>query len=222
MSGFDPVAEWAASQQRVIELVENLDDEAAERIVPACPAWTVRNLLSHMIGLDADVLADNEAEDHNEAWTQQQVDDRADHSIAQLLDEWRGMSEPLQQWMRDNNPRPMGDVVIHEQDLRGALGVPGARDTAANASLFDTMAGICENKATAKELEPLRLEGETYVFGPPEADVVVRASDFDLLRLVLARRSVGQLRSRVVKGDIEPYVDCFGAFVELRDTDLVE
>jgi hypothetical protein len=26
-------------------------------VVPACPDWTVQQLLSHMIGLDADVLA---------------------------------------------------------------------------------------------------------------------------------------------------------------------
>lgn len=218
----DPVEEWAASQARVIELVAGVSEGQAGTIVPACPAWTVQNLLAHMIGLDADVLADNEADDHNETWTQQQVDDRADHSIAQLLDEWRDMTDPMQQWMRENDPRPMGDVVIHEQDLRGALQQPGARDTAANASLFDTMAGICEAKATGKELEPLRLEGESYVYGPPNAQVVVRASDFDLLRLVLSRRSAGQLRSWVTQGDVEPYVECFGAFAPLRDTDLVE
>lgn len=33
--------------------------------------------------------------------------------------------------MEQHNPRPLNDVIIHEQDLRGAVDAPGARDTAA-------------------------------------------------------------------------------------------
>ncbi|SHG32392.1 TIGR03083 family protein [Jatrophihabitans endophyticus] len=218
----DPVAEWAAAQARVIDLVESLDAAAVERRVPATPDWTVRDLLSHMIGLDADILAGNEPDDHNPTWTQRQVDDRAGHDVATLVAEWRAMTEPLQQWMRDNNPRPMGDVVIHEQDLRGALEAPGARDGDALRSLFERMAGACEDRAVARELEPLRLQGENYDFGPPQADVVVRASDFDLARLVLSRRSAAQLRAWTTQGDVEPYVECFGGLGPLPADDLVE
>ncbi|GAB2471898.1 maleylpyruvate isomerase family mycothiol-dependent enzyme [Jatrophihabitans fulvus] len=217
----NPIDEWTASQQRVIELVEALSPDDAERIVPSCPDWTVRQLLSHMIGLDADVLAGNEPDDHNETWTAAQVEARAGDDIATLLDEWRAMTEPMQRWMAENNPRPMGDCVIHEQDLRGALDRPGARDTPAQRMLFETVAGIVFDKITAKELEPPRLQGDTYEFGPEGADVVVRGSDFDLMRLVISRRSADQLRA-MAEGDIEPYVDCFGGFGPLRDSDLAE
>lgn len=66
----DAVAEWAAAYQRVRSLAAGLDDVSAATTVPACPDWTVQNLLAHMIGLDADVLARDEPEDHNATWTQ--------------------------------------------------------------------------------------------------------------------------------------------------------
>ena len=71
------------------------------------------------------VVAGDEPDDHNEAWTSRQVAQRRDHDIAALVTEWEGTAAPLVEWMRLHGPRPLGDVIIHEQDLRGALGVPG-------------------------------------------------------------------------------------------------
>ena len=65
----DAVEEWSRAQQRVIDLVADLPPERAELRVPACPDWTVRDLLSHMVGLGVDVVAGDEPDDHNETWT---------------------------------------------------------------------------------------------------------------------------------------------------------
>ena len=67
----DAIEEWAQAQRRVIELARSLSPEQAQRRVPACPDWTVTQLLAHMVGLNADVLAGDEPEDHNAAWTSQ-------------------------------------------------------------------------------------------------------------------------------------------------------
>src|SRR5437899_355122 len=109
----DPIAEWTAAQERVIALVEGLDADAARQTVPATPAWTVHDLLAHVVGLGADVVRGDEPDDHNSAWTQRQVDERADASVADIVDEWRAVAEPLRQWMREHGPRPLGDVIIH-------------------------------------------------------------------------------------------------------------
>ena len=61
----DAVEEWSRAQQRVIDLVADLPPERADLRVPACPDWTVRDLLSHMVGLGADVVAGDEPDDHN-------------------------------------------------------------------------------------------------------------------------------------------------------------
>ena len=81
-SGVDAIEEWTQAQRRVIELARSLSAEQAERQVPACPDWTVTQLLAHMVGLNADVLAGDKPEDHNAAWTQRQVDERADRDVA--------------------------------------------------------------------------------------------------------------------------------------------
>ncbi|MBE7187404.1 maleylpyruvate isomerase family mycothiol-dependent enzyme [Jatrophihabitans endophyticus] len=220
----DAIAEWTQSQQRVIELVEGLDPGVADTVVPACPDWTVRQLLSHMIGLDADVVAGDEPDDHNATWTQKQVDARADHDVATLVAEWRDLTAPVQEWMRANNTRPLGDVVIHEQDLRGALDSPGARDTDALAALRDRMAGRLDQVVTGAGLPGLRLSSPSWSFvaGAEPAAVTVEASEFDLTRALMTRRTADQLRGWVTDGDIEPYLDSFAGLGPLPTTPLPE
>ena len=83
----DAITEWTNTQRRVVELTESLDAAEAERSVPACPDWTVTQLLAHMVGLNADVLAGDEPDDHNSTWTQRQVDHRAGRAPAELVAE---------------------------------------------------------------------------------------------------------------------------------------
>jgi uncharacterized protein (TIGR03083 family) len=218
------IAQWRVAQQRVIDLTESLDDSDAQRCVPACPDWTVRQLLSHMVGLGLDVVAGDQPDDHNDAWTQRQVDARADADISALLTEWRALTEPLTAWMTRHDTRPMGDVVIHEQDLRGALGIPGAQHTPALADLRDQFAGrLAEH---LRDLPALALIGESWSWSsqdadPATAEVRVYASDFDLTRALLSRRSATQLR-RWTSGDIDPYLTAFTTLGPLPDHDLTE
>ncbi|NYJ73538.1 maleylpyruvate isomerase family mycothiol-dependent enzyme [Allobranchiibius huperziae] len=207
----DAVQEWKDAQARVIELVEGLSADAAETIVPACPDWTVRDLLSHMIGLDADVLAGDEPDDHNEAWTGRQVDQRRGRDVAALVDEWRSLTEPLATWMQAHTTRPLGDVVIHEQDLRAALHSPGARDTNGLRALRDRMAdGFAERvRDTGASTIELRSPTWQFVAGEGAPAVRVEASEFDLTRALMSRRSADQLRAWTVEGDIESYVELF-------------
>src|SRR6476659_5143701 len=102
----DPIEEWTNAQQRVIALTSKLSDEQSRRSVPACPAWTVRDLLSHMVGLGADVVAGDEPDDHNAEWTAHQVEARRDRDVKALVAEWQEVAEPLRAWMRANTTRP--------------------------------------------------------------------------------------------------------------------
>lgn len=216
----DPVAEWNAARLRVTELVANLDDGAADAMVPATPDWRVRDLLAHMIGLDVDVVAGAEPDDHNAGWTQRHVDDRRTHSITDLLAEWTDIAPHLEQWMQENNARPLGDVIIHEQDLRGALGVSGGQDTAGLHAIRDHMiTGFAEAAPGALTLQGARWSWRSEADGPA---AVVAASDFDLARAIMSRRSAAQLRSWTTAGDIEPFLGAFAVLGPLPDTDLRE
>jgi uncharacterized protein (TIGR03083 family) len=219
----DEIEEWTRAQARVGELVAGLSPEEAGRPVPACPAWSVRDLLSHMVGLDVDVLAGDEPDDHNAGWTQRQVDERRGLDVSALLEEWARTIRPLRAWMAEHGTRPMGDVVIHEQDLRGALGVPGARDSPGMTVLRDRFAGRLADRVAAAGLPPVALVGETWRSGPEDgAGAVLRASDFDLARAVLTRRSAAQLRGWAVAGDVTPYLPHFALLGPLPEADLTD
>jgi uncharacterized protein (TIGR03083 family) len=219
----DLIDEWARAQARVIELVAPLTtDEAAVR-VPACPDWTVRDLFSHMVGLGADVIAGDEPDDHNAAWTEKQVATRRDHDVAALVTEWEGLSGSLQEWMREHGTRPLGDVIIHEQDLRGALGVPGGKDSGGVRAIRDRF--LPRFAARVEDLPPIALVADGWVWashGAPEDAVVVRASAFDIARALVTRRSERQLRSWTTRGDVGPYLEGFALLGALPSSDLTE
>ena len=222
--GVDPIDEWSRAQQRVIELVADLPPERAELRVPACPDWTVRDLLAHMVGLGVDVVAGDEPDDHNETWTGRQVTTRRGHDVATLVAEWQAITEPMRSYIRDHSPRPLGDVIIHEQDLRGALGVPGAQDTPGLHAIRDRFVPRLGNRVAA--LPPLALVGGRWSWASSgsadEAATVLRASDFDLARALVTRRSAAQLRSWTVRGDVTPYLDAFAMLGALPAVDLSE
>ena len=219
----DGIEEWSRAQERVIELVSDLTPEQAQVRVPACPDWTVRDLLSHLVGLGADVVAGDEPDDHNAGWTARQVARRRDRDVRALVEEWRSVAGPLRDWMAAHGTRPLFDVTIHEQDLRGALGAPGAQDTPAMAAVRDRYAARLADRLRGRP--PLSLVGERWRWdSEPGAEpaVVVQAPDFELTRALLARRSAHQLRDWTVRGDVEPYLDAFTALGPLPETDLTE
>ena len=221
----DAIEEWSRAQERVIALLEGATAEQAETRVPACPDWTVRDLFSHMVGLGSDVVAGDEPDDHNEDWTAKQVAERRGHSVDDLVTEWRETAEPLRSWMRAHGPRPLGDVIIHEQDLRGALGVPGGKDSDGVASIRDRFAPRVGQRLPGGTT--LGLVGTHWSWAsddgdPEQADVVLHADEFDLHRACLARRSAGQIRSWTTKGDVEPVLDAFATLGDLPPEDRSE
>ena len=218
----DGIVEWVDAQRRVIDLVGGLDAQQGERRVPACPDWTVRDLFSHMVGLGVDVLAGDEPNDHNATWTQRQVDERRGRDLPTLVEEWRGVTEPMRAYMRERGTRPLGDLVIHEQDLRGAIGVSGGQDTPGLVTMRDRMLRAFAHKAAG--LPPIALVGDDWGWASTDDDpaVVVRAPDFELARALMARRSAAQLRSWTVTGDVEPYLAAFATLGTLPSRDLAE
>ena len=226
MSGIDEIDEWSRAQRRVIDLVRDLPAERSERTVPACPDWTVRDLFSHMVGLGADVVRGDEPDDHNEEWTGRQVEQRRGDDVATLVAEWEALTGPMREWMSANTTRPLGDVLIHEQDLRGALGEPGAQHTPGLHALRETFADRFAARVAGLGLPPIALVGDGWRRVAPEtgqdAAVSVRTTDFELARALVTRRSAAQLRSWTERGDVEPYLQAFALLGSLPETDLSE
>lgn len=207
----DAITQWRSARQRVSELVSGLSDEQLRAPVPATPDWTARDLLAHMVGLGADVIGGDEPDDHNSSWTQAQVEARADRSVPELLEEWRTVAGPLVAWMHEHGSRPLNDVVIHEQDLRGGVGEPGGRRSDGLFIVRERM--VARFASAVADLPSVALAGEQWSWcssgAAEDAVVLVRASDFDLFRALTSRRTPDQMRAWTERGDVTPFLDAF-------------
>lgn len=222
-SDIDVIDEWKNAQQRVIGLMRGLDPAASMITVPACPDWSVRELFAHMIGLDADIVAGGEPKEYDDEWTARQVRQRSASSIPDLVAEWRALTDGVVRWIAENNANPLNDIIIHEQDLRGALDAPGAKDTAALVSIRDWLVDGFADAVT--DLDGIELRGDTWSWSSAEngpASVVVSAPDFDLTRALMSRRSANQLRDWTEMGNIDDHLTAFAALGDLPERDLRE
>jgi hypothetical protein len=128
---------YAELFERVSKLIEVEPEAITAVVVPHCPKWTVKCVLSHMIGVPEDVLLGQMEGVTTEAWTQRQVDRHADQGKNELLTIWSKTFENFTALL-PNIPQPtisqfVFDQVTHEHDIRHAISQQGARDSRAIA-----------------------------------------------------------------------------------------
>jgi uncharacterized protein (TIGR03083 family) len=206
---------------RVSDLVSQRDLDALETSAPAAPEWRVRDLLAHLSGVSADITSGNLDGVATDEWTAAQVDARRDWTIDDLISEWaeRGAAVDalIPQFPEPIAAQLLVDTATHEQDIRGALEVPGARDADAIALGFPGMATFALGSG-------LKLETEHGIFVTGDGDgaeTSVRAPRFELFRAMTGRRSLEQVRAYDWTGDPRPEALVIGLFTA-RATPLVE
>ena len=98
------------------------------------------------------------------------------------------------------------DVLTHEQDIRGAIDQPGARDEQA---IHLGAAFLIANLQTPVDLL-VRLDGEERAVGPGDGTgerLELTTTSFEALRFRLGRRSRAQLANMAWSGDPSPVID---------------
>lgn len=221
---------WTATHDRVHTMANGLSPEQAEQTVPATDAWTVRQLLAHMVGVDDDALKDAVPDDLEPSWTEHHVEDRADASVTDILEEWHtlapGVQEALRAGPEDEVASLIVDAWVHEQDMRSATGEAGGRDSDAVEVTLGALVQLgLGAKAESGDVPPLRLEAEDWstTVGDGEPTTTVRApSRWELARGLGGRRSADQVRAWDWSGDPSPYLSHLSPFGDLRETDLHE
>ncbi|WP_139977286.1 maleylpyruvate isomerase N-terminal domain-containing protein [Nocardioides litoris] len=215
------VTEWQAAYDRVRDLAREKGEAGLDVKVPATPDWTARQLLAHMVGVGHDAQAGQMPEQPDDDWTRGHVEQRRDLSVDQVLDAWAEDRISIEATVADD-PGPLADLVIHEQDLRGAVGEPGARDTPGLALVRDVAAGQLAEAVRGRD--PLRLESNGWTWQSHDGDpgLVLRAEEYDLFRAITSRRTEDELRSYVAAGDLDPYLDAFAGMGPLPERSLGE
>ncbi len=215
------------TRERALSLVDGIDESGLETTVPAAPEWRIHDLLSHVTGVAADVVAGNLDGVATDPWTAAQVAARRDMSGPELAAEWHRVGALVDE-MIDAFPlsparQLIFDTVTHEHDLRGALDSPGSRDSAAVGVAAEWALAFVDLARAGAGAGPLRVETEAGALSasPAEPAAVLRTSRFELLRAMSGRRSAAQLAAYQWSGDARPELVVLGIFVP-RATDLVE
>jgi uncharacterized protein (TIGR03083 family) len=208
-------AAYNGGSTRICALVESLDAAASATAVPACPEWTVKDVVSHLTGICRDLLDGNIDGVATEPWTAVQVDARRHLPIADIVAEWQELGPQVEAMVPSFPPAPaaqlVGDLITHEHDVRGALGRPGARDSDGVAIALDFIAPNFGRAAAARSLPALRLRTPTKAWVPEGAEpaATLSAESFELVRALTGRRNEAQLRSLAWDGDPVPHLPAF-------------
>lgn len=203
-------AERAASiyhdaRERIADLMTDADPAAWRADVPACPGWTVRDVVSHLVAVAQDWVAGSLAGAPTDAQTAEHIRRFDDEDESALLGLWRAAAQGLTERARaDGLEPPLGDITCHEHDIRSALGRPGARDAESVRWTAHRLLSALHTPV------PLRVEVEDgqYRAGPAgDAQLLLRTTCFEATRWRTGRRSPAQLAAMDWTGDPAPVLD---------------
>ena len=214
---FDPAYlahEYRLARHRITGLVADSSPDIADLPVPTCPAWSVHDLLAHVAGIATEIVMGNPPGGDSQAWVDAIVDSRRARSMSDLLDEW-SIHGPAFEEMAAATRRlsvPLSyDTVVHEHDLRHAIGRPGARDSSGVVAAMEVAVWFMTNDLDRRALGTVtfRAGGREWVCGSGnvrlELDLDAAGLDvppmWELLRLTGSRRSLGQAQRLPWKGD---------------------
>ncbi|PXY29097.1 hypothetical protein BAY59_15820 [Prauserella coralliicola] len=226
-------AAWAYEdgQHRVRTLVESAEPRVLAKQVPACPEWTVRDLLAHLTGVvedsergayfpaAADAWQDPAIAEERERWTESHVQRRAGQDVASLLGDFDEATRRFLTGLRRGSgpvasgpawllTAPVADLAVHLDDLCEALGEPVDEGAAVSRLGFAVYRGWLRARITRLGLPALRLSDgvEHWVLGDGEPAAGVTAPRHELFRAISGRRSAARIRGLAWTGDPEPYL----------------
>jgi uncharacterized protein (TIGR03083 family) len=240
----DREAAYEETRRSLGAFVLELDDAELGTTVPACPDWSVKDALAHVVA-EAEIavtgslppeldliqaLQDEEHAARREAMNAREVAGRRDRTVDELLTEWDGLAEDLRPMLRGEKPFPypfpfvdsvvVMDVALHSQDIRNALGRPDDRDSNAVRLGMSAYTLGADNKIRLLGLPPLRLRydgREKVIGGDAEPAATLTADRYELYRALASRRSPGQIRALDWDGDPEPYLPAIPMYGERED-----
>ena len=205
------------TRQRVVGLAQGLDPALP---VPACPGWTVRDVVAHLVGLAADVTTSRVDGYAGAAWTARQVAERSSCEMSDLFSEWERV---LPQFLAVNRdlaasdlpdtidhvlgPVPKTsfesafhvDLLHHEHDLLGAAGRPRRDPLPADVAAMRSQLTNVRLRFAADGLATLRLAptdaDRAWQIGTGTPAASVSARVIDVLRSFGGRRTLEEIRS---------------------------
>lgn len=239
----DLAAAYADTRRSMIDIVRGLTSEQLDTHVPACPDWTVKDLIAHVTSIASGLVERRIPEDLNlsafwdedvarkrEAYVDEVLAERADRSLEEIVKEWEDTSPSLEAMMRGDQPWPessppfpewvvLTDLSVHHHDLRGALDIPGDRDSPATGLGLRSYVEAMRFRAANDGLPPMliRAGSREWLIGQGEPVATVTADPFELSRAASGRRSWEQILAYDWQGDPAPFEPLFFPYGRRED-----
>ncbi len=179
------------TRERLISLLSELDEAAPQTRVPACPAWLVRDVVAHLCAVCQDVLAGRLTRIATEQETAAQVARLKDHDVIGILAAWQEAAPRFERLVGTRTVWPaVIDIASHEQDVRAAVGRPGARDAEVIWSGADWLLTGLRPPVALR----VAVEDAEFLVGPQDGpELRLTTSRFEAFRWRMGRRSRAQL-----------------------------
>ena len=210
-----PVDVYLAARSDLVPLIADLDPSMA---VPATPAWSVHDVLAHLVGLCHDLVDGNVADYAGPEWTAAQVATWRDRPVATLLDDWTSVLPSFLAAVDDPTAHgleeylgiaPVVDLVSHTFDVRDAAGCPAPADLPAWELIGPRREFLLSVQVATARLPALSVhtpEGDEWVVGDGAPVGAVTAPRSDLWRSLEGRRTRAAVRAFDWTVDPEPYL----------------
>ena len=211
---------YRESHQAICDLITPENEHLP---VPACPGWTLHDLLAHVTGVLQDFIAGNTEGAPGPDWTAAQVERFRDTRIEAIASAWRASLDQAGPIFRRMGNQFLPDIVTHEFDVRGAIGNTDERSSDRLAVAVNVMTswGDAHYKSAGIPALALQTDRKYATLGGDVPQATVATNVFEALRVLTGRRSSAQIRALDWSTDPSPWLDHMSTLGR-RDTDLVE
>ncbi|MCL2395104.1 MAG: maleylpyruvate isomerase N-terminal domain-containing protein [Acidimicrobiaceae bacterium] len=221
MPEYDLARLYRETRERLSGLVLRLNDHELASPVPACPGWSVSDVMYHLLAGVEDVMAGRLTGPPNDDQTARQVARHRGTPVHSVVETWGELAPSFEELIGRAAVWPaVIDLASHEQDIRGALGRPGARDSDA------VRVGAERLVALMRPAVPMHVVCEDFEarVGPEDSKdpgLMLRTTRFDAFRWRMGRRSRPQVLDYDWSDDPTPVIDQLFVFGP-SPTDIVE
>jgi uncharacterized protein (TIGR03083 family) len=217
----DLAGRYRETRQRVMSLVAGLTDAELDTRTLACPAWTVRDVIAHLTAIPEDAASGRLKGIPTDEFTAGQVARLGGLPVTDVIARWAAAAPDFEESIAAHDVWPaVIDVASHKQDIRGALGEPGARDCATVRACTPQLLDWLEVPV------PVRIitEDGEYLTGSGSAEIdelTLTTSRFEAFRWRMGRRSRGQIAAPAWSADPAEVLDHLAVFGP-ADRDVIE
>jgi hypothetical protein len=217
------LAAYNHTRARMVDLAESLSPGDFRRVVPACPSWTVFDLIAHVVSMPAAIGKGELPPGPVTDWLQGLVEARRDQSVAELTEEWLSLDNSIAAILNGPGGVLFGDLAVHEHDLRGAVRAADHSALEVEVMLPRTLAGFAKPlRQAGLRAIAVRHDDRMWRSHDTEPGWALDVTPWEATRALNSRRTADELRELPHDGNVEPYLAILDAHLPLPTTSLNE